>query len=140
VDIFFPNGRLWITATFLVATLVSAGCSCRQAAKPAAADPDEEMVAAFEEMARLADRYGSDCPRWAEEQMRAMSQKRILGFNQRMRSMSDAERAAFRAKYASRIGPLQQRFVATTARCKDELARAALRPLEVHVGPDGAVR
>jgi hypothetical protein len=127
--------RIRLAAALLTA-LLSPSCSRRQAAPPAAADPDEELATTFEEMARIADHFGEDCTRWAVEQGRVIGAERLRGLNDRLRSMSESERAAFHAKYGSRVDPLQRKVLATSARCIDELL-AAREPIRVYARPDG---
>lgn len=136
MDIFFPRRRLWITGLALLGTLGAGGCSRREAAKAAAADPDEQMVEMLEEMGRIADRHGADCERWADEQVRLLGTGRIERFNQRMLSLSDQQREAFHAKYANRIDLWQAKVESTSARCTEVLKKALLRRIEVYTRPD----
>ena len=140
MDIFFPYRRLWITCFLLLAAHGEAACSRRQPTKPAATDPEEETVEALEEMGRIADRHGADCERWADEQLRLLGTDRIARFNQRLLAQSVEQRAAFHAKYASRIDLWQEKVARTSARCGEELKRAMLRPIEVHARPDAGAR
>ena len=135
MDIFFPRCRLWITLV-LLGTLGGAACSRRQAAQPAAADPDEEMVEMLEEMGRIADQHGADCEGWANAQVRLLGTGRLERFNKRLLSLSDEQRAAFHAKYADRIDRWQEKVARTSEQCTEVLKKALLRRLEVYARPD----
>jgi hypothetical protein len=114
--------------------VAAAGCSRRGAPPAAAVAPDassavaaatdEDLVAAYEEMGRIADRYGADCDRWAKENHRALHETGTPSFYERWSSRSVGQLKAFRAKYRTRLDAVRWKLDAVAGRCKDQLAAA----------------